>query len=100
MAHLGNETNLFDFMLRDQAAAATVYCKAENDILCDDMCRAITSKIGKCEYFDVNATNFPQSNNYSLKLMHLNICSLHKNYDASHNLLQSHKFSPDLFCLT
>ena len=64
------------------------------------MHRATTSKIGNCEYFDVNATNFPQSNNYSLKLMHLNICSLHKNYDALYNLLQSLKFSLDLFCLT
>ena len=64
------------------------------------MYRAITSKIGNCEYFDINVTNFPQANNYSLKLMHLNICFLHKNYDSSHNLLQSLKFSLDLLCLT
>ena len=64
------------------------------------MYRAVTSKIGKCEYFDVNATSFPQTNSYSLKLMHLNIRSLHKNYDALHNLLQSLQFSIDLLCLT
>ena len=100
MAHSGIEANLFDFMLPGQAATPTIHCNTENDILCDDMYRAITSKIGKCKYFDVNATNFPQSNNYSLKLMHLNIRSLPKNYDALCNLLQSLKFFPDLFCLT
>ena len=64
MTHPGNETNLFDFILPGQAATSTIRCNAENDILCDDVSRAKTSKIGKCEYLDVNATNFPQTNNY------------------------------------
>ena len=64
------------------------------------MIRAITSKIGNCEYFDVNATNFFQKYDYSFKLMHLDIRSLHKNYYALHNLLQSLKFSIDLLSLT
>ena len=43
MAHSGKETNLFDFILSGQAATPTVYCNTENDILRDDMYRAITS---------------------------------------------------------
>ena len=64
------------------------------------MVRAITSKIGNCEYFDVNATNFSQTYDYSLKLMHLDTRSQHKNYYALHNLLQSLKFSIDLLSLS
>ena len=59
MAHSDNEANLFDFMLPGQAATPIIHCNTKKDILRDDMYKALTSKIGKCKYFDVNATNFP-----------------------------------------
>ena len=69
MAHPGNETNVFDFILPCQAITSTIHCNTENDSLGDDMYRTITFKIGIGKYFDVNATNFPLTNNYSLKLI-------------------------------
>ena len=89
MAHFDYETNLFDFILPGQADIPTIHCNIGNDILIDDMYRAITFKIGLCENFNVNVTYFPQTNNYFSKLMHLNIHSLHKNHDAFQNFLQS-----------
>ena len=82
IVHPGNETILFDFILAGQAATPTIHCNTENDILYDDMYKTITFKIGKCKYFDFNANNFPQTNDYSLKLLHLHIRSLNKNYDT------------------
>ena len=59
----------------------------------------VVSNIGTCCYLDdvnVQPTFFENS----LTLLHFNIRSLHKNFDAMYNFLQSLDFLPDIICLS
>jgi len=64
------------------------------------MINGLTSKIKKCKYIDNLSFHNLQNFGHSLKLTHLNIRSLHKNFDAMHDFLQSLSFSPDIVYLT
>ena len=69
--------------------------------MCDQIFNLITSNIADCDYIDFydNSLNFWNGNN-SLILVHLNIRSLHKNFDDLHKFVSWLPFKPDVICLS
>ena len=53
-----------------------------------------------CDYFDLNSKRPTFDPNRSLVLLHINIRSLHKNYDNLYDFLVELIFLLDLICLT
>ena len=56
--------------------------------------------IKACNYFDLNSKRPTFDPNRSLVLLHINIRSLHKNFDNLYDFLVELNFLPDLICLT
>ena len=69
--------------------------------MCDQILNLITSNIADCDYKDFydNSLNL-WSGNDSLILVHLNIRSLHKNFDNLHEFVSLLPFKPDVICLS
>ena len=91
-----DESDLTDFV---NSSPASTHPQIENDDLCDEFYRLISSNISKCKYLDSDTVNFKTFGG-SLILMHLNIRSLHKNFDPFFNFIQSLDLAPDVICLT
>ena len=53
-----------------------------------------------CDYFDLNSKRPTFDPNRSLVLLHINIRSLHKNFDDLYDFLVELNFLPDVICLT
>ena len=82
MALLGiDEVNLIDFILSSHAATPSSQFNLENENMCNEMYKQISSKIANCKLLDNFLTCVQQSEN-SLKLVHLNICYLTKSLHA------------------
>ena len=94
-----DEVNLIDFILSSQAATPCSHFNLENENICDEMYRQMSSKIENCKFLD-NLSNCVQQSENSLKLVHLNIRSLTKNFDALREFISSLSFTSDLVCLT
>ena len=94
-----DEVNLLDFILSSQAATPSSHFNLENDNICEEMYRQMSSKIENCKFLNNSSTCVQPSEN-SLKLVHLNIRSLTKNFDALFEFISSLSFTPDLVCLT
>ena len=94
-----DEVNLIDFILSSQAATPSSHFNLENENICEEMYRQMSSEIEKCKFFDNSLTCVQPSEN-SLKLVHLNIRSLTKNLDALFEFISSLSFTPNLVCLT
>ena len=94
-----DEVNLIDFILSSQAASPSSHFNLENENICEEMYRQMSSKIENCKFLDNSLTCVQPSEN-SLKLVHLNIRSLTKNFDALFEFISSLSFTPDLVCLT
>ena len=69
--------------------------------ICDQIFNSITSNIDDCDYIDFydNSSNLWNGND-SLILVHLNIRSLHKNFDDLHEFGSMRPFKPDVICLS
>ena len=72
---------LIEFLGSSQAAAlrSNDYCPRE---LCDNLLNSITTNIKICKYTDPTASSSKFDDNCSLILLHVNIPSLHKNFDS------------------
>lgn len=95
MALVNNEPDLIDFI--DPAAATQ--SRIEDEDLCSDMYRSMFSNIHNCIYLDSISKEVKFLDNH-LILIHINIRSIHKNFDALYTFLQSFDYAPDLICLT
>ena len=93
----GKELN--EFLGSSQAAAlrSNDYYPRE---LCDNLLNSITSNIKICTYTDPTASSLKFDDNCSLILWHVNIRSLHKNFDSLYKFLVTLSFSLDISCLT
>ena len=69
--------------------------------MCDHIFNLITSNIADCDYIDFydNSLNFWNGNDF-LILVHLNIRSLHKNFDNLHEFVSLLPFKPDVIFLS
>ena len=69
--------------------------------MCDQIFNSITFNIAGCNYIDFydNSLNLWNGND-SLILVHLNIRSLHKNFDDLHEFVSLPPFKPDVICLS
>ena len=72
----------------------------ERSKMCHQIFNSITSNIADCNYIDFydNSLNFWNGND-SLILVHLNVRSLHKNFDDLHEFFSLLPFKPDVICL-
>ena len=94
-----NGLDLNEFIQPSQKAATRNKFLGGNENLSDDWYNGVVSNISTCCYLDdvnVQPTFFENS----LTLLHFNIRSLHKNFDAMYNFLQSLDFFPDIICLS
>ena len=82
---------------QDVALQSNDYCPRE---LCDNLLNSITTNIKICKYTDPTASSLNFDDNRSLILLHVNIRSLHKNFDSLYEFLVTLSFSPDIICLT
>ena len=94
-----DEVNLIYFILSSQAATPSSHFNLENEDICKELYRQMSSKIENCKFLDNSLTCVQPSEN-SLKLVHLNIRSLTKNFDALFEFIFSPSFTLDLVCLT
>ena len=76
-----DEVNLIAFILLSQAATPSSHFKLENENIFEEMNRQMSSKIENCKFLD-NSLTCVQPSESSLKVVHLNIRSLKKNFDA------------------
>ena len=70
--------DLQDFLCLSRAA--TPFFR-DQDELTDNIFSDLTSKIRKCEYLDSSCKNLNPEPKNALLLLHLNVRSLHKNFD-------------------
>ena len=95
----GSGKELNEFLGTSQAAAlqSNDYCPRE---LCDSLLNSIATNIKICKYTDPTASSFNFDDNRSLILLHVNIRSLHKNFESLYEFLVTSSFSPDIICQT
>ena len=66
----------------------------------DQIFNCMINNVINCEYMDIcDKTLNLQNDSNSMILMHLNVRSLHKNYDDLYDLIASLSFQPDVICL-
>ena len=68
--------------------------------LYDKLDKSLNQNISNCEYFEVNSQIVNGSYDDALILMHVNIRSLHKNFDFLYEFIQSLRFIPQIICIT
>ena len=75
---------------------------SDNENLCDKLYKSLNQNISRpnCEYFEVNSQIVNGSYDDALILMHVNIRSLHKNFDLLYEFIQSLQFIPQIICIT
>ena len=94
-----NGSDLNELIRPSQEATLRKEFLGGNENLSDNWYDSVVSNNSTCCYFDdvnVQPTFFENS----LTLLHFNIRSLHKNFDAMYNFLQSLDFLPDIICLS
>ena len=96
---LDTDMDLYSFLDPNQAATLR-----ETDRFTDEtsegVFHSLTKNSKKCNYCDLNQNQFLISRVNSLVLLHVNIRSLHKNFDSFHDFLIALNVSPDVICLT
>ena len=73
---------------------------SDTEKLCDKLNESLNQNISNCEYFEVNSQIVNGSYDDALILMHINIRSLHKNFDLLYEFIQSLQFNPQIICIT
>ena len=90
------DQEFFDFLEPSQTATQTVHDHFPGE-LCDNLFYLMTNSIKKYKYFDLH---LKIDKNYSLILLHVNIRSLHKNFELLHEFFVTLNFRSDIICLT
>ena len=73
---------------------------SDTENLCDKLYKSPNQNISNCEYFEVNSQIVNGSYDDALILMHVNIRSLHKNFDLLYEFIRSLQFVPQIICIT
>lgn len=89
------------FLLSSRASACcnNNLSTEENFDLCDHASALLNNNLCTCDYFDIDNITL-EKNKYGLFLIHLNMRSLHKNYDGLCHLLSSLPASPEVICIS
>ena len=90
---------LINFLRPGPAATqdANNFSDAEN--LYDKLYKSLNQNITNCEYFEVNSQIVNGFYDDALILVHVNIRSLHKNFDLFYEFNQSFQFIPRIICI-
>ena len=94
-----DDLDLYEFLDQNQAAALQTVDRFTEETS-DNLFKYLTKNIKKCNYLDSDQNQFLIEKNNSLVLLHLNIRSLHKNYDSLYEFLIELNVLPDIICLT
>ena len=97
---ISNEGEQLINLLRPGPAAtqdANNFSDAEN--LCDKLYKSFNQNISNYEYFEVNSQIVNGFYDDALILMHVNIRSLHKNFDLLFEFTQSFQVIPQIICI-
>ena len=104
MAHLkadtalsGNNKELNEFLEPNKTTTLQISDHSPEE-LCDYFFNFFNIKV--CDYLDLNSKRPTFDPNRSLVLLHINIPSLHKNFDNLYDFLVELNFLPDVICLT
>ena len=95
---LEDEGEFNDFLELSQAATQEIYPSAEENA--NNLLNSLTKNLKNCKYFYLNQNQITINEKNSWVLLHLNICSLQKNFDLLYEFLTTLNFSPDIVCLT
>ena len=88
---------LQDFLCPTQAAT---HLFRNQDALTDNLFNNSTNKIKNCEYIDNTFKFLNAEFKDSLILLHINIRSLHKNFDLFYEVIESLNFLQHVICLS
>ena len=89
--------DLQDFLCLSRAA--TPFFR-DQDELTDYIFSDLTSKIRKCEYLASSCKNLNPEPKNTLLLLHVNVRSLHKNFDLFYEFIDSLNQPPHIICLS
>ena len=73
---------------------------SDTEKLCDKLYKSLNQNITNCEYFEVTCQIVNGSYDNALIVMHVNIRSLHKNFDLIYEFIQSLQFIPQIISIT
>ena len=90
---------LLEFLWPCQATSLHVNDLSSSE-LCDNAFNSMITNIKSCKYLDPNHNQSTIDNNHSFILLHLNIRSLHKNFDSFYEFLRTLNFTADIICIT
>ena len=93
-----SEGDLMDFVRPSQQAASQFHDDPGD--LCDNIFENLTKNVLKCDYFDVTCKNISTVDENSLILLHVNVRSLHKNFDHLYDFIASLYFTPHVICVS
>ena len=96
-ARLGNNKELNKLLELNKAATLRISDHSPEEVY-DYFLNFFNIKV--CEYLDLNSKRPTFDPNRSLVLLHINIRSLHKNFDNLYDFLVELNFLPDVICLT
>ena len=96
-ARLGNNKELNKLLEPNKAATLRISDHSPEEVY-DYFLNFFNIKV--CEYFDLNSKRPTFDPNRSLVLLHINIRSLHKNFDNLYDFLVELNFLPDVIRLT
>ena len=92
-----DDGDLQDFLCLSRAA--TPFFR-DQDELTDNIFSDLTSKIRKCEYLDSSCNTLNPEPKNTLLLLHVNVRSLHKNFDLFYEFIDSLNQPPHIICLS
>ena len=98
---LDSDMELLELLWPSQAASLHVSDLSSSE-LCDrpNAFNFMKTNIKTCKYLDPHHNQSTIDNNHSFILLHLNIRSLHKNFDSFYEFLLTLNFTPDIICIT
>ena len=96
-ALLGNNKELNEFFEPNKAATLRISDHSPEEAY-DYLLNFFNIKV--CDYLDLKSKRPTFNLNRSLVLLHINIHSLHKNFDNLYDFLDDLHFLPDVICLT
>ena len=88
---------LANFLGSSQAAPQN---HIDQEELCDNLFKSLTCNIKTCKYFDADCQFINSGSGNALMLMHINIRSLHKNFDLLHEFISMLNFIPHIICIS
>ena len=92
-----DEESLLDFL--DSCRAASFKQSNQTD-LCDGLLGDLTSNTRNCKYYNLECKILKTKSINTLMLLHVNVRSLHKNYDILYELIESLQTLPHIICIT